>query len=229
MSLPGDPVRGESVTVLLKLMALVSQYGAAVLALQDGLRKSMITGERGGSPTVGNFLVISLDRGQFQKEWKGPVEEALDEFRALLKEEAERFVAANGWQFGDPLSINLLLRSHDASSQIRAEHRDHLYRLTLQDDRGTRDVLVSDPTTLLGRAHDTPPRSFISVHDASRSFSREHLLLRFRDLRLHLRLLGANKTEINDRVMEGGEEVILNEGDRIRCGAHTIICRSLAG
>ena len=173
-------------------MALVSQFGATILAMQDALRKS-VEG-RGGVSRAANFLIVRLDRNRFFHDWKLPVEEALEEFRRLLHEEAERFALANGWSFSGILSIHLLLQGQEVPSLVRAEHREGLYRLAIRDDGGSRTIDVPHPTALLGRAHEGSPRSFIPVRDASRSFSREHLLLTFRDLVLHIRLLGRNRT-----------------------------------
>ncbi|MCB0712035.1 MAG: FHA domain-containing protein [Ignavibacteriae bacterium] len=201
-------------------MALVSQFGAAILAMQDALRKS-IDG-KGTNPSVANFLTVWLNRDEFLKSWGLPLEESIEEFRSLLREDGERFVIANGWTFSGILSINILLRQQEVPSIVQAERRDLLYELKVRDDSGTRQITVSQPTSLLGRAHDSPPRSFLPIHDASRSFSREHLLLTFRDLKLNVHLLGRNKTEFNGNIVEVGSDFQFDPGDVICCGPHTI-------
>ncbi|MCE2502745.1 MAG: FHA domain-containing protein [Chlorobi bacterium] len=206
-------------------MALVTQFGATTLAVQDALQDSVIV--QNGDITVANVLIISLDREEFLRDHKSQDRAVIDRFRNRLREEIEVFCSDNNWSFSQPLSLNILLRSLGNQCNVRAEHRDALYKLSIRDDSGERTVSVESPTVVLGRAHQEPPRGFVLVHDASRSFSREHALLTFRDLELVIRLLGQNPTYLNDSLLRKNSERGLAPGDMLRCGPHSIELISL--
>lgn len=199
--------------------SFVSQFGAALLAVQEELRRSV--DRSGGMPQVANVVIVSLDRETFLREQKGAAAD-LELFRSDLTREINAFLASNEWSVSNPLSLNLLLRSITVPCAVRVERRDALYTLTIRDDSGRRTVPVRRPVTVLGREHEAPPRAFVPVRDGSRALSREHLLLTFRDLELRAVLQGRNPTTLNNQPMLPHTEYVLRSGDLIRCGPHTI-------
>ena len=206
-------------------MALVSQFGSVLLGVQDALGGSVKV--ENGIPRVANLLIISLDREAFLKEQKSDERDVVESFRSALRKEIEEFVAASGWKYSGALSIHLLLRTLEVSSAVRVEHQDVFYEVRVRDDAGTRTVAVNQPKILAGRVHDGPPRFFIPVHDSSRSWSREHLLFTLRDLVLTVRQLGRNATELNEAPLQHDADIVLSQGDIIRCGPQSIEFTSL--
>lgn len=209
------------------MAAFVSQFGAVLLGVQEELRRSVDRAK--GMPRAANMVIVSVDRETFIREQGGNEPAAVERFREELRREIDLFLESNEWSLGAPLSLNILLRALDIPCRVRAEHRPVLYRLAIRDDAGERDVPVNRPVAVLGREHPAPPRDFISVRDASRSLSREHLLLTFRDLALHAILRGANPTTLNREPMRPDADVLLRAGDTVRCGAHTIRVTEIAG
>ena len=200
-------------------MALVSQFGATMLAAQDALSRSVVIKER--ESIVANLLIISLDREEFLRDQESLGQRAINLFRNQLQEEIERFCNNNGWSFHHPLSIHILLCPFDEQCVVRAEHQEIFYSLSIRDDKGTRNVSVEHPKIVLGRFHSEPSRRFVSIYDASRSFSREHLVLTFQDMRVEGQLLGQNTTYLNEELIETEAGFRLVPGDVIRCGPHS--------
>lgn len=202
------------------MAAFVSQFGAALLEVQEELRRSV--DQSGAIPQVANVIVLSLDRETFRREQGGISSENVEQFRKDLRREVESFLASNEWGTASPLSFNILLRSIDVPCRVRVERRDSLYALRVKDDGGERLVPVRWPSVMIGREHSAPPRAFVPVRDASRSLSREHLLLTFRDLELTALQRGQNPTTLNGEPIEPTVEISLSSGDLLRCGPHTI-------
>lgn len=209
------------------MAAFVSQFGAVLLGVQEELRRSVDRSK--GMPRTANMVIVSVDRETFAREQGGADPAAVERFREELRREIDSFLESNEWSLGAPLSLNILLRALDIPCRVRAEHCPVLYRLAIRDDGGERDVPVNRPVAVLGREHQAPPRDFISVRDASRSLSREHLLLTFRDLALHAVQRGANPTTLNRGPMRPDTDVVLQVGDTVRCGPHTIRVTEIAG
>lgn len=207
-------------------MALTTLFGTVQLELQNALASQLQL--ENGSPTVPNFVVISLRRESFQKEHAGAVEKGLEHFRRDLDEAMRVYITSNGWRVGGTghLVLNILLRSIPRECTVQVRRADALYRLTVNDDDGTRSVGVRGREARIGRAHDSQPRDFIPVNDSSRLVSREHLLLSYRDLVLTGSLLGRNPTMLNEQPL-GSEPFQLRRGDRISCGRMIVVVEEL--
>lgn len=202
------------------MASFVSQFGAASLAVQEELRRSV---DRSAPvPNAANFVILTLDRTTFVAEHGNADRDSVERFRNDLRREIEVFVASNEWEMREPLSLNILLRSIPTPCHVRVERRRSFYSLRIRDDAGERVVPVKWPTVVLGREHEAPSRAFVPVRDGSRALSREHMVLTFRDLELSAVLVGANPTTYNGEPMRREEETPLHAGDVLRCGAHTI-------
>jgi hypothetical protein len=198
-------------------MALTTLFGTVQLELQNALAAQLRV--EGGSPTVPNFVVISLRRESFQSQHGDAGQKGVEAFRRDLHEAVSSYLNANGWRVGGTghLVINLLLRSIPRDCTVQVRRTDALYKLRIRDDDGIRSVGVRAREAKIGRAHDPRPRDFIAVNDRSRMISREHFLLRYSDLALTGILLGRNPTTLNDQPL-GNDPFPLRRGDRLGCG-----------
>lgn len=208
------------------MASLVSQFGAASLAVQGALLRSV---EMTGSvQRAANLVVISLDRETFFLEQGSLEPEGIQRFRRLAEREIEAFLASNEWALTGPLSVNILLRSLPDSCDVRVEHCRTFFTVTVRDDNGTHTLPVRWPRAVVGRMHEAHPRSFVPVMDATRALSREHLLLSYEDLELRVQLQGRNSTSLNDRMLDRDENALLHTGDVLRCGPYSLTVNAIA-
>lgn len=202
------------------MASLLSQFGAALLAVQEGIRRSVEVEH--SIPRAGNLVVVELDRETFFLEQGSIEQKGIERFRKETEREVETFLASNEWALTGPLSVHVLLRSLDAPCYVRVKHCATFYSLLVRDDKGERIVPIGWTKTIVGREHDSPPRAFLPVFDSSRSLSREHLMLTFEDLELRVHLMGKNPTTLNDRLLASGEIPVLEVGDVVRCGPYSL-------
>ena len=207
------------------MAALVSQFGAALLAVQGALLRSVETA--GTVQRAGNLVVISLDRETFFMEQGSLEPEGVQRFRRLAEREIEDFLASNEWALTGPLSVNILLRSLPNSCDVRVEHCRTFFTVTVRDDEGTHTLPVRWPRVVAGRMHEAHPRAFVPVMDSTRAFSREHLLLSYQDLELCVQFMGRNPTSLNDQMLARDESAVLHTGDVIRCGPYSLTVNAI--
>jgi hypothetical protein len=205
-------------------MALTTLLGSAQLAVQDALSAALETD--GGVMRVPNFIVVSIRREAFLSQYRGPLTTERERFRRELGDGVRTFLASHGWRVAGAggTVVNVLLRSlrEDCAVQVRTVNA--LCDLEISDDRGIRSESVRHSPAAVGRAHNPHPRGFVAVHDESRLWSREHLVLTYADLHLMARLVGRNPTTLNGDSL-GDAEVELHSGDVIRCGKCEIVVK----
>lgn len=209
-------------------MLLTTLFGTAQLVLQDELRRMVDTS--GVPPRAPNFILAWLRHTSFMAEFGWDPEGNLERFRRDLEGAMAEFVAAHGWAVGGSGTVvmNLELSGQSNECTVRAAFAASFYTLGITDDRGTRSVPVGANPALLGRLHGAHPRGFVPVTDGRKLLSREHLRLRFCDLRLYGQKLGRNLTTVNGVPM-GPEELELHRGDVIACGGVRVAVESVLG
>ncbi|MBS1914293.1 MAG: FHA domain-containing protein [Bacteroidetes bacterium] len=200
------------------MSSLTTLFGSAQLALQDAVRSGLDAA--GSTPRIPNFIVVMLNREQFQAEFGWDVRENLGRIRRDLERALMEFMAAHGWGIGGSgtISLNVVLGDMAMPCSVEARIARSFFGVVINDDRGHREVAVGSNPTIVGRAHDGHPRGFVPVYDGRRLMSREHLHLTFTDLHLSVRNTGRNLTTLNGLPL-GTEEVELHNGDRITCGS----------
>ncbi|MEP7217400.1 MAG: FHA domain-containing protein [Bacteroidota bacterium] len=198
-------------------MALTTLFGTAQLRLQGALSDNLDA--RGGTPRAPNFVVVTLSRESFQRAHSGTLEDERERFRRDMEGAMRGFVASHGWIIGGSgtLFMNIIVKEMGEDCAVEAALARSVCAREMRDDRGTRAVDVGSNPTIIGREHTPHPRGFVPVYDGRRHFSREHLLLTYRDLDLHLHCSGRNPTTLNGAPLpESGS--VLRRGDVIACG-----------
>lgn len=206
-------------------MALTTLFGTAQLAAQDAITAALDTS--GAVPVSPNLITLSLQRRLFDKEHKGDLNQEREALRSQLTGLLTAFVGSHGWHIGGAgeLIVNILIRSVNKDCVAQASVAQTLYHLDLHDDRGNRTVGVRTVTAVIGRAHDRPPRAFIALTDTSKLLSRQHVILRYRDLALGVTLKGRNRTTLNGVPLIIAQETSLRDGDVIACEHCTVTVR----
>jgi FHA domain len=197
---------------------LTTLFGTAQLALQDELRRNLDAAD--STPRAPNFVVVTLRPDRFAEEHRGETEEQVERFRRELEMGMRAFLDAHGWIVGGSGTavINIVFRELVEDCHVDARIVRSFYTLAIEDDRGARTVEVGSNPTTIGREHQPHPRGFVPVHDSLKLVSREHMVLTYRDLTLHARLLGRNPTTLNNVPLDDAS-VVLHDGDVIVCGA----------
>ncbi len=195
---------------------LLSTFGNALLLVQEQMRASVT--RFGDDDFAPNFYHVLLSGVSFSEEERR-------RFRKDLMEEITGFAEANEWRFSSRPSILLQVVDGDENSEpciVTASLVDRFGRLEIADDMGDRVVDLPEPTALIGREHDAPPRDFIPIVDASRSLSREHLRLTFDGAGWTAEIIGRNRTELNGVEVETGSRHRLKQGDVVISSPHRI-------
>ena len=200
---------------------LLSHYGKTVLALHEAISQGVLLG------VAPNLYTLVL-----------PDNESLSEMQRShpdLLSEIDRVITAHEWRLESrPVILfecHQNLTSAPGSEQpvdpfVVARHVDHFGQLEINDDSGSRIVYLKNRRAVLGRKHDSPPRDFVPLFDASRSLSREHLLFECNQGSWRVTLIGQNDTKVGDRNLVRGVALPLEPKDRIICLPHSIIFRS---
>lgn len=191
---------------------MLSTYGEVVMALQGAI-------ERG----IGDGIVAP---NLYRIELPTPIDAAeVAERRNELREEIVAIVRAHEWTTRTRPLLQITDRPGLERPVVSGHHVSRFGLLEIVDDDGRRSVPLPNPRALVGRSHERTPRDFVPVSDASRSLSREHLLLVCTDGEWAVELMGRNRTTIDDAELAPGEPVSLAPGDRIVCQPHTVIFR----
>ena len=212
--------------ILPATVALTTLFGTAQLALQDALRRGLDAAA--STPRAPNFVVVRLHRAAFAREFGWEPRQNVERLNRDLEKAALEFVAAHGWAVGGngAVTVNVVLAESGADCAVEARTVQGLCTLEVTDDRGQRTVLVTGNPAIVGRAHEPCPRGFVALYDARKLLSREHLMLRYADLRLYCRKIGRNATTLNGMLM-GPEEIQLAVGDTFVCSGMNILVRRI--
>ena len=108
---------------------------------------------------------------------------------------------AQGPQIGEPDDIDIALTCKAARARRRAR------------------IEIDDESATIGRAPDCT----MVLTDGQRGISRIQARIEWRENAYVLVDAGSNPTLLNDRVLDGTHEAPLQEGDRLRIGAYTLV------